>query len=166
MLIQKKEANFSNPVSRMKISHGREGWMPTLKVTGGDGWQRVRLKWRWREMESGAYPQALAVWRWYPAGGNVWTSASGRPGMTVHTWRRPRERYSRAGWQGQRHAHTQKVEQKQVQLTGSDFSVFAHLRHHVLGGSRNVWQKIFMRRWEWCMSKYQEVGGLITSLWR
>lgn len=29
------------------------------------------VKWRWREMESGAYPQALAVWQWYPAGGNV-----------------------------------------------------------------------------------------------
>lgn len=53
--------------------------------------ESATVKWRWREMESGAYPQALAVWRCYPAGGTVWTSASGRPGMTTHTWRRPKE---------------------------------------------------------------------------
>lgn len=79
------------------------------------------VKWRGREMESGAYPQAVAVWRCYPAGGNVWTSASGRPGMTTHTWRRPREKGIREQVGRDRDMHTQvdtdshtdtKVEQK------------------------------------------------------
>lgn len=139
-------------------------------MTGGDSWLRVWL-WngggeRWkvaltpRLWHSGDAIQQEATFERQRLAGLEWQ----------HTPGGERGRHQKAGWEVQRHAHSR----------GTETAVAYNWRAQTfpqcpLGAARSIqlvrlardsWGVgIFIRRrWEWCMGKYQKVGGLITSL--